>query len=159
MNAPDDPELPSRLCLALMRIGTRMAVGFDQRFAEFGLTQAQFRLLIAAWNLGKHEGATPTALAEHLFLERATVSVLIKKLLEQGLLQRLPGENLRSYRVALTEKSGTLLHEVAPRAQSLADATFASFAPDDLPKFEALLKLLETRLRSDAQDFSERPRH
>jgi DNA-binding MarR family transcriptional regulator len=155
MSASDDPELSSRLCLALMRIGTRMAVGFDQRFASFGLTQAQFRLLIAVWNLGKNEGATPTALAEYLFLERATVSVLIKKLLEQDLLQRLPGENLRSYRVALTEKSGALLYQVGPKAQALADATFESFAPADLQQFEVLLKTLETRLRSDARELAE----
>jgi DNA-binding MarR family transcriptional regulator len=156
MSASDDPELPSRVCLSLMRLGTRMAVGFDQRFADFGLTQAQFRLLIAVWNLGQREGATPTALAEHLFLERASVSVLLKKLLEQGLLVRLPGENLRSYRVALTDKSGALLHEVAPRAQALADATFESFPIEDLQKLEALLKTLEIRLRSDAQEFSEK---
>jgi DNA-binding MarR family transcriptional regulator len=151
MIAPDDPELASRLCLALMRVGTRMAVGFDQRFATFGLTQAQFRLLLAVWNCEGSEGVTPTALAEYLFIERATVSVLLKKLLDQGFLEQLPGANRRSYRVALTAKSGTLLREVAPRARSLADTTFDSFTVEEQIAFETLLKKLEQRLRADAQ--------
>ena len=29
-----------------MRVGTRMATGFDQHFAEFGIMQAQFRALL-----------------------------------------------------------------------------------------------------------------
>ena len=147
---PTDPELASRVCLALMRVGTRMAVGFDQRFTHFGLTQAQFRLLIAVWNCGGNTGATPSALAEYLFLERATVSVMINRLLGQGLLAKLPGENRRSYKLTLTEKSGALLRAMGPEAHALADTTLASFSADELHQLEAHLKALEKRLREDS---------
>lgn len=144
---PADPELASRVCLALMRVGTRMAVGFDQHFSHFGITQAQFRLLIAVWNCGGREGATPSALADYLFLERATVSVMINRLLGEGLLTKLPGENRRSYKVALTEKSGALLQSMAPEATALADTTLAEFRQRELHQLEAHLKALEQRLR------------
>ena len=150
MDASDDPELASRVCLAVMRVGTRMAVGFDQRFAPFGLTQAQFRLLIGVWNCGGREGATPTALAEYLFLERASVSVMVKRLLAEGLLARLPERDRRSYRVVLTEKSGALMTVVGARAQALADETLADFPAAELKAFEGALKRLEERLRADA---------
>jgi DNA-binding MarR family transcriptional regulator len=147
---PADPALASRVCLALMRVGTRMAVGFDQKFTHFGLTQAQFRLLIAVWNLGGHEGATPSALADYLFLERATVSVMINKLLNEGLLTKHSGENRRSYKLTLNEKSGALMRAMGPEATSLADSTLEAFAPEELAQLETHLKALEARLRQDA---------
>lgn len=143
-----DPELASRVCLALMRVGTRMAVGFDQRFAHFGITQAQFRLLIAVWNCGGATGATPSALADYLFLERATISAMLPRLVETGLLVRLPGENRRSYRLALTDKSGELLRRMAPEAVALADGTLAGFTPEELRQLEASLKQVEQHLRA-----------
>jgi DNA-binding MarR family transcriptional regulator len=148
---PQDPELASRVCLALMRVGTRMAVGFDQHFAHFGITQAQFRLLIAVWNCGGSEGATPSALADYLFLERATVSVMINKLLGEGLLAKLPGENRRSYKLTLTEKSGKLLRSMGPDATALANTTLEAFSPTELYQLEAHLKALEQRLRHDQE--------
>ena len=151
---PADPELASRVCLALMRVGTRMAVGFDQKFAHFGITQAQFRLLIAVWNLGGSEGATPSALADHLFLERATVSVMINKLLESGLLTKHTGENRRSYKLTLNEKSGALMRALGPEAVALADTTLEAFSSEELAQLEVHLKALEVRLRQDAQEKS-----
>lgn len=146
-----DPELASRVCLALMRVGTRMAVGFDQHFAHFGITQAQFRLLIAVWNCGGREGATPSAVADYLFLERATVSVMINRLLGEGLLAKLPGENRRSYKLTLTEKCGTLLRRMGPEATTLADTTLVAFTQQELHQLEAHLKALEKRLRQDQE--------
>lgn len=147
---PSDPERASRVCLALMRVGTRMAVGFDQRFTHFGITQAQFRLLLAVWHCQGELGATPSALADYLFLERATVSVMINRLLGEGLLSKLPGENRRSYRLGLTEKSGALLRQMGPEAQALADKTLEAFTPAELHQLERHLKALEALLREEA---------
>ena len=152
MKDPSDAELASRICLALMRVGTRMAVGFDQHFVAFGLTQAQFRLLIAVWNCGGKDGATPTTLSEYLFLERATVSVLLKRLLVEGLLERHPETDRRSYRVTLTEKGSSALWALLPHAQDVADTILGPFAITDLHRFEEYLKALEERLRSDARE-------
>ena len=148
----EDPDLASRVCLALMRVGTRMAVGFDQRFAHFGITQPQFRLLIAVWNCGGNDGTTPSVLANYLFLERATVSVMVNRLLDAGFLAKLPGENRRSYKLTLTQKSGELLHRMGPEARLLADTTFEAFAPETLRQLEKSLADLEKRLRQDAQE-------
>ena len=65
-----DNYLGSEVCTALMRIGTRMAAGFDQHFSRVGITQAQFRTLLAIHQEGGREGITPSALADHLLIER-----------------------------------------------------------------------------------------
>jgi DNA-binding MarR family transcriptional regulator len=141
----NDDLVPSFLCTALMRIGTRMATTFDRYFADAGITQALFRTLLAVCDEGGEEGITPSALAEHLLIERATVSVLATRLVERGLLARLPGENRRTFRLVLTAEGHALLQRVIPRAVDLADETMAGIERRDLEHALSLLNLIERR--------------
>ena len=144
----DDALLSSEVCTALMRLGTRMATVFDQRFEALGVTQAQFRALLAVWEEGGPEGIAPSALADHLLIERATVSVLTQRMIERGLLERLPGENRRTFRLALTEQGRALLLEVIPHAVALADDTLNRITPARLREMKAMLDTIERQLRS-----------
>ena len=141
-----DAPLPAALCTALMRLGTRMATIFDQNFSRFGLTQAQFRVLLAVWKAGE-EGVTPSALAGQLLIERATVSVLTTRLVGRGWLERVPGENRRTFLLVLTEAGTASLSEALPHAVALADETLAGFRREDLQGTLALLEQLEAHLR------------
>jgi len=143
----DDEYLASWICTALMRIGTRMATGFDQHFADLGITQAQFRILLAVWEQGGTEGVTPSVLADHLLIERGTISVLTNRMVERGWLARQPGENRRTYRLMLTSTSRQLLDKVIPRAVELADRTLSDISPSQLLQMRANLELIESRLR------------
>jgi len=140
--------LPSMICTAMMRVGTRMATVFDQHFADLGITQAQFRTLLAVWEAGAEEGISPSALADHLLLERATVTVLAARLVERGLLSRQAGENRRTFRLALTEDGQALLQRVLPRAVALADRTLAGRTLEELSQTWEMLRLIEERVRA-----------
>jgi len=139
--------LTSWVCTALMRIGTRMATGFDQHFARLGITQAQFRVLLAVSKLGGLEGIAPSALADDLLVERGTVSVLTNRMVELGWLSREPGENRRTYHLSLTEAGRQVLQAAIPRAIALADRTLSGFALDELIQMRANLEHIEAKLR------------
>ncbi len=141
-----DVPLPAALCTALMRLGTRMATLFDQKFSRFGLTQAQFRVLLAVWEAGA-DGVTPSVLADRLLIERATVSVLTARLVERGWLARRPGENRRTFLLVMTEAGTASLLESLPHAAALADETLAGFHREELRETLALLDRLEAHLR------------
>lgn len=143
----DIEPLSAAVCTALMRIGTSMATGFDQHFAEIGISQAQFRLLLAVWMHGGAEGIAPSQLAEHLFLERGTVSVLSDRMVKQGWLARQPGEDRRSHRLALTEAGGATLRQVAPLAIELAEKTLNGISEADLRAMLTNLERIEGKLR------------
>lgn len=134
--------------MALMRLGTRMATVFDQRFAALDITQAQFRTLLAIWELGGTEGVAPSVLAESLLLERATVTVLTTRLVERGLIERVPGPNRRTFRLVLTPAGGERLHKVVPEAVALAEETLAGVEPEDMARLEDLLAGIEARVRA-----------
>jgi DNA-binding MarR family transcriptional regulator len=147
MDASPDDELASRICVALMRLGTRMAVGFDQQFASSGLTQAQFRVMTAVWNIGGRDGATPSALSDYLFIERATVSVLLKRMVAAGLLAKRAEADRRSYRVRITAKGGAVLSKLLPDARAVANDLLAGMSTSDQRRFERYLMRTEQRLR------------
>ena len=143
----DDKLLTSWICTALMRIGTRMATGFDQHFTEFGITQAQFRILLAVWEHGGSDGIAPSVLAHHLLIERGTISVLTNRMIERGWLTRRAGENRRTFRLTLTPASKELLDKVIPLAIELADHTLSGISPTQLQQLRTNLELIEARLR------------
>ena len=151
-----DDLLTSHLCTALMRIGTRMASVFDQHFAGLGVTQAQFRLMLAVWEEGGDEGIAPSDLADHLLIERATVSVLSQRMVERGLLERRAGENRRTFRLALTPSGRTQLLEVIPHAVTLAEETLGGITPARLRELRTMLDAVEGRLR-DEKDKPDEP--
>lgn len=151
-----DELLASEICTAMMRVGTRMATVFDQHFAALGITQAQFRTLLVIRDAGK-EGIAPSTLAELLLLERATVTVLASRLVEEGLVERRPGENRRTFRLALTPAGKQCLQRVVPHAVALADATLAGHSLEELRMIRQSLELIEARVRSYAQWKPEAP--
>ncbi|MBC8134338.1 MAG: winged helix-turn-helix transcriptional regulator [Fibrella sp.] len=140
----------SRICLGLMRLGTRMASQFDAWFAEHEITQAQFRVLLAVWQLAdKPDHVTPSALADYLFIERPTATILIAKLVERSLLARVPDEtDRRSHRLRLTPSGGNLLSIMGPIATAKGGNTLAPFTDGEQETFLALLARLEAHLRS-----------
>lgn len=145
-------SVKSEVCLALMRVGTRMVTGFDQRFAEHGITQAQFRVLLAVHFAGGNEGIAPSVLADHLLVERATISLLETRLVKHGLLQRLPDPlTRRSHRLRLTAAGGRMLQELGERATDLGRETLAVFDSDEEAVLLDLLTRLEQQLRAMAR--------
>lgn len=143
-----DDLLASNVCTALMRIGTRMSTGFDRHFASLGITQSQFRILLAIYETGRSQGIAPHMLADHLLIERGTISVLTNRMIEKGWLARIPGESRRTFRLVLTGSGADLLEETIPRAVHLADHTLAEVSQEALRQMLANLEQVENRLRS-----------
>ena len=146
----EDDLLPSHLCTALMRIGTRMAAGFDHHFTPHGITQAQFRVLLAVWEQGGAGGIAPTPRAAYQGIERGPRYRLTSRMVERGWLERTPGENRRTFRLVLTTTGGQTLQEMAPRAIALANHTLAGITAEDLSRMLGNLESVEARLRADA---------
>ena len=142
-----DDLLPSHLCTALMRIGTRLATVFDQRFSRFGLTQAQFRLLLAICEAGD-AGVTPSALADQLLIERAAVSVLTNPPRRA----RLAGPASRREPPHVPARpdrrgDGEIAGGAAARRRAGGTRRLPGFRREDLRGTLALLDQLETHLR------------
>ena len=125
-----------------------MASVFDSHFESWGVTQSQFRLMLAVWEEGGAEGISPSVLADHLLIERATISVLTQRMVVRGLLARLPGENRRTFRLILTDEGRSLLFQIVPHAVTLAEETLSGISQADLHELRSMLDSVEGQLRT-----------
>lgn len=133
-----------------------MASGFDKHFSPLGITQAQFRTLLAIREQGGMAGIAPSALADHLLIERATASVLTSRMVDQGWVARKPGANRRTFQLVLTAAGKRLLEKLIPRAIALANETLSDIPRGQLRQMLAALELVEARLRTAAPAGSDR---
>lgn len=99
--------------LNIVRTANVLSLKGAQLFRNFDLTEAQFNVL---FSLNYKERAwTQSDLGRRLVVTRASVTSVLDKLEEKGLVQRSVVEgNRRIYHVDLTEKGRALLEEVEP---------------------------------------------
>jgi MarR family transcriptional regulator, transcriptional regulator for hemolysin len=92
----------------------------DFKAAQFGITRAQWAVLV---RLDRHEGLNQSELAETLDLQPITLTRLLDKLSDSGLIERRPDpEDRRAKRLFLTPAARPLLE----RLGVLGEETMAS---------------------------------
>jgi MarR family transcriptional regulator, transcriptional regulator for hemolysin len=92
----------------------------DFKAAQFGITRAQWAVLV---RLDRHEGHNQSELAETLDLQPITLTRLLDKLSDSGLIERRPDpEDRRAKRLFLTPAARPLLE----RLGVLGEETMAS---------------------------------
>lgn len=123
---------------------TRVVHGVAQQgaeeLAEFGLTPAQFQLLVA---IRSHPGTAQKRLAEVFGVTRGNISQLVAKVEQAGLLRR--NRNQGTDELELTEQGARLLDIVAPAHDAFMERTFSALSDAEQ---RTLLELI-TKLSRD----------
>lgn len=117
-------QLDQQLCFALYASSLAMTKLYKPLLAPLGLTYPQYLVLLVLW---EQDGQTVSALGERLSLDSGTLTPLLKRMEQAGLLQRLrDAEDERRVRVTLT-REGLALKKVARKIpESLACASACS---------------------------------
>ncbi len=106
----DSLKLESQLCFPLYAASKEVVKKYTPLLEEIGLTYTQYISMIVLWD---KKQITAKALGECLFLDSGTITPVIKRLEQQGLVTRQRSlEDERSLIITLTQ-SGELLKERA----------------------------------------------
>jgi DNA-binding MarR family transcriptional regulator len=110
---------------------------FDRRAATLGVTRAQWKVL---FRLSRQPGLRQIELADILDVEPITLSRIIDRLEEAGLVERLtdPADR-RAWRLEVTAKAQPLIAKLRTLAEELMDEAFAGLTTEDL-------ELMQTKL-------------
>ncbi|MBL4907706.1 MAG: winged helix-turn-helix transcriptional regulator [Sneathiella sp.] len=100
----------------LRKLNRVVSAIYEDSFRPFGLTIAQFNLLIA---IGARGQASPTQLVHSLSLEKSTVSRNIEKMKKKGWVSLVSATDKRSHLLTLTP-SGDAILEIATPAWTFA---------------------------------------
>lgn len=112
----DVPRLDEQLCFALYRASRAVVRAYADLLAPLGLTYPQYLTMLVLWET---DGVPVKRLGERLVLDSATLTPLLKRLEQQGLVSRRRDvDDERVVRIHLTP-AGRALQEKArdvPRA-------------------------------------------
>jgi len=117
----------------------------DQRARDFGMTRAQWAVLA---RVERSEGLKQCELADTLDLQPITLTRLIDRLCDGGLIERRPDpEDRRAKRLYLTPAARPVLDGLTRLGKDIMATVLAGIEPATAEQLLALLLTLKTNLR------------
>jgi MarR family transcriptional regulator for hemolysin len=117
----------------------------DHKAAQFGITRAQWAVLV---RLERSEGLNQTELADVLDLQPITLTRLLDKLSDSGLIERRPDpSDRRAKRLFLTPAARPLLEQLAALGEETMASTVAGIEREGVEQMVSQLALVKENLR------------
>lgn len=140
----DHPDETDRLGFLLHDASRLLRKRFETRASAYGLSSAQWRLLVRVF---KEEGVAQARLAELLEIEPISVSRLIDRMEEAGWIERRfdPGDR-RVRQIFLTDRSRPIFGEMRAVATDVFDQAMTGLSPEERRATIAHLKTIVSNL-------------
>jgi MarR family transcriptional regulator, transcriptional regulator for hemolysin len=104
-------------------VGRLLRTYADQKARQFGMTRAQWAVLL---KLERYEGANQSDLAEYLEIQPITLTRLVDRLCDSGLIERRPDPaDRRAKLLYLTPAARPLIEKISAEIEVLADEVLA----------------------------------
>jgi MarR family transcriptional regulator, transcriptional regulator for hemolysin len=117
----------------------------DHKAAQFGITRAQWVVLV---RLDRSEGLKQSELAEMLDLQPISLTRLLDRLCECGLIERRPDPvDRRAKRLFLTPAARPLLEKLGDLGEELMATALAGVERDAVEQMVAQLRIVKENLR------------
>ena len=112
----------------------------DAQIRSMGLTSPQFDVIAT---LGNTSGMTMNVLAEKTLVTKGTLTGIVDRLEQKGLVQRqVPPENRRCFKIVLTSAGEEVFAQTFPAHVAHLKQRFHSLSPQDLESIRASLHAL-----------------
>ena len=121
----------------------------DYRGAQFGVTRAQWAVLV---RLDRFEGLKQSELAEMLDLQPITLTRLLDRLCDSGLIERRSDPNdRRAKRLFLTAAARPMLEQLGALGEDMMDTALAGVSRETVEQIVAQLAVVKENLRQAIQ--------
>ena len=117
---------------------------FDRRAVTLGVTRAQWKVL---FRVSRTPGLRQVELADMLDVEPITLSRIVDRLQEAGLVERVadPADR-RAWRLQLTDKAQPLIAKLRKLAEVLVDEAFAGLDAGEVATLRSSLQKIRENL-------------
>lgn len=147
-NDPNPAEGIGFLVSDVMRLLRR---SFDRRARHLGLTLAQWRTLV---HLSRNEGINQSMLAEILEIQPITLTRLIDKLEQQGVVERRNDpDDRRAQCLFLTEAAAPVIEKLSEVAEETRELTLRGLPAAERKQILKGLQTMRDNLMSDVEVF------
>ncbi|HWL30976.1 MAG TPA: MarR family transcriptional regulator [Xanthobacteraceae bacterium] len=133
-------------------VGRLLRTYADQKARRFGQTRAQWAVLL---RLERLEGLKQSDLAEDLDIQPITLTRLVDRLCDNGLIERRADPtDRRAKRLYLTPAARPLLEQISKQVEELAERVLAGLDPAAIESVLSQLGLARENLRQAIADKS-----
>jgi len=143
-DAVTSPGIAGCTCARLRKLTRRVSQRYDQHLAAIGLRVTQYSLLA---NLAHHDGATVTALARALGMDRTTLVRNLKPLEQSGFVAQGAGARGNERAISLTAEGRAVLQRARPLWRRAEKEVRALLGGDTIAQLHALIDESMTRLK------------
>ena len=140
--------LDNQLCFRLYTASRLLTQAYHPLLSQYGLTYPQYLVLLA---LRETDAQPVNDIAKRLFLETNTVTPLLKRMENEGLLERARGkEDARQMIVSLTRKGVGLQKKLADVPETVGKAVICdSVNPKTAPELFRMLDDMIAKLENN----------
>ena len=139
-----------KILFTISDVGRLLRTYADQKARQHGMTRAQWAVLL---RLKRREGLKQSDLAEDLDIQPITLTRLVDRLCDNGLIERRPDPNdRRAKRLYLKPTARPLLDRIAEQVEVLAGTVLAGIEPAAIGAMLAQLGLARENLRQAIAD-------
>jgi MarR family transcriptional regulator for hemolysin len=139
------PTLEREIAFTIMDVARLLKTLADQRARQYGMTRAQWAVL---FRLDRSEGLKQSELAEILDLQPITLTRLLDRLAENGLIERRPDPNdRRANRLFLTPAARPLLERLTALGADMMGTVLDGLDAKALERLRRDLELMRENLR------------
>jgi MarR family transcriptional regulator for hemolysin len=133
------------LLFLISDVGRLLRTYADQKARRFGMTRAQWAVLL---RLERREGLKQSDLAEALDIQPITLTRLVDRLCDNGLIERRADPNdRRAKRLYLTPAARPLIDRIADRIEELSETVLAGIEPAEVERMLSKLGLARENLK------------
>jgi MarR family transcriptional regulator for hemolysin len=127
-------------------VGRLLRTYADQKARQFGMTRAQWAVLL---KLERHEGAQQSELAGFLEIQPITLTRLVDRLCDSGLIERRPDPaDRRAKLLYLTPAARPLIEKISAEVEVLADKILAGTEPQAMDAVLSQLGIARENLKN-----------
>ena len=121
----------------------------DSRVGSLGIHRTQHRILM---HLARH-GKLPSQkdLAKHLDVTPAAVTCALKKIENDGYIERTLGHDNRYNEIQITEKGRALVQQTRTMFSEVDESMFVGFSNDELETYISCLEKLQANIRKECE--------
>jgi MarR family transcriptional regulator for hemolysin len=148
-------SLNREFAIVLKDVARMIRTYADHKASQFGVTYAQWVLLA---RLDRFEGLKQSELAEMLDLQPITITRLIDRLCESGMIERRSDpSDRRAKRLYLTPAAGPIIEQLGKLGEELMATTLAGVDRESIEKMVAQLAIVKENLRQAIQQKNAEP--
>ncbi len=139
------PSLNREFAFMLNDVARLLRTYADYKASQFGMTRAQWAVLV---RVDRSEGLNQSELAEVLDLQPITLTRLLDKLCDSGLIERRPDPaDRRAKRLFLTPAARPLLERLSTLGEETMQGALAGVEPESVDQMVSELGAVKENLR------------